>query len=430
MKRTTTNTNTIEVSVRVRPTTNTDRPAIPAAIRAFTYPSNIVVGSSQNQAFETIGRPLLHRMKAGFNTTILAYGQTGSGKTYTMFGPTGSLTEAALDEGKSSGDCPDAWGIFPRIALAMVANATNSGHHLKASAIEIYNNSPVDLLDNRKPLHVSRSKSATAHAVRVTTKQSKIGGGKFSSHKVGVNGEHPGSCTCRDCYKAKNAAKEARRLRVQQARGGRKLPPLTKKNNTKGNKKKKNTGTLASSPKTKFVVNNTTTASSERKSNARTVGEVLWDLKTPQDVAKFSRQIEMSRVAHGHELNERSSRSHCLVRLQYTSTTPAVTAQHGPGPSGARIQQNIFTFVDLAGSERTGKSGVEGQRMSEAITINTSLTVLGRCIRAVGAGNNHVPWRDAVLCQLLSGSFESEETYVWGSRGLFVHSMLLFCILF
>ena len=163
-------------------------------------------------------------------------------------------------------------------------------------------------------------------------------------------------------------------------------------------------------PKTKFVVHNTTASerSSERKSNARTVGEVLWDLKTPKDVAKLSRQIEMSRVAHGHDLNERSSRSHCLVRLQYTSTTPAVTPQHNHGPgsrgssgsSGPRIKQNIFTFVDLAGSERTGKSGVQGQRMSEAITINTSLTVLGRCIRAVGAGNNHVPWRDAVLCQL------------------------------
>ena len=66
----------------------------------------------------------------------------------------------------------------------------------------------------------------------------------------------------------------------------------------------------------------------------------------------------------------------------------------------------------------------------EAITINTSLTVLGRCIRAVGAGNNHVPWRDAVLCQLLSGSFESDGTYVCGSLGLFVYSLPFFEFLF
>lgn len=76
--------------------------------------------------------------------------------------------------------------------------------------------------------------------------------------------------------------------------------------------------------------------------------------------------------------------------------------------SYGRFSKQCFTFVDLAGSERTGKSGVEGQRLSEAIGVNGSLTVLGRCIRAVGAGNAHVPWRDAVLCQLLRTSFEGK----------------------
>jgi hypothetical protein len=89
-------------------------------------------------------------------------------------------------------------------------------------------------------------------------------------------------------------------------------------------------------------------------------------------VAKFARQIESSRVAHGHALNDRSSRSHCLVRLQSTVVS-------GKG----QLRKQCFTFIDLAGSERVKKSNVEGQRKSEAIIINGSLTVLGRCIRAV-----------------------------------------------
>ena len=46
---------------------------------------------------------------------------------------------------------------------------------------------------------------------------------------------------------------------------------------------------------------------------------------------------------------------------------------------------------------------VAGQRMFEAIGINKSLTVLG-AVSAVGKGILHVPWRDAVLCQLLRTS--------------------------
>jgi len=293
-----------------------------------------------------------------------------------MFGPTGSLTEASLQQETTLSGAPVLWGIFPRIALAMVGTAGNT---LKASAIEVYNNEPFDLLNGRKPLQVSRSKNAVPLTARVTSKRAPEGGSQFSNSKVGLNGEHPGGCSCHDCFKAEEATKEARKRRIEMARGGS-LPPihLTKKKSP--------------SPKNKFV-------SSVAKTGARTVGESLWDLKTPNDVAKFARQIETSRVAHEHALNERSSRSHCLVRLQSSFVS-------GDG----KLRKQCFTFVDLAGSERTGKSGVEGQRMSEAIGVNGSLTVLGRCIRAVGKGEAHVPWRDAVLCQLLRTSFEGNAS--------------------
>jgi hypothetical protein len=355
--------------------TTTTSDDIPDSVKSFRYPSTVVVGSSQSTCFEAIGAPLLDRMSQGYNTTLLAYGQTGSGKTFTVFGPTGSLTESSLEQanesktGADGGDTvPVMWGIFPRIAHAMVSDS----RHVKASAIEIYQNAPFDLLNNRAPLQVSRARHATkTQPVKVTSKSSTIGGGKYSSNKVGLNGEHPGSCTCRLCYKAKMEAKEARK-------NGRQSSGL----GVGGGKRE------GAPPRRR-------TASTGGGGEARTVGETLWSLKTYQDVAKLARHIETSRSAAGHALNDRSSRSHCIVRLHSSRTL-----------SDGQIRSQKFTFVDLAGSERTRKSGVKGQRMSEAIGINNSLTVLGRCIRAVGKNEAHVPWRDVVLCQLLRSSFE------------------------
>ena len=353
---------------------------IPDSVKSFRYPSTVVVGSNQTTCFEAIGAPLLDRMSQGYNTTLLAYGQTGSGKTFTVFGPTGSLTESSLEE--ANGTVPREWGIFPRIAHAMVSDSRN----LKASAVEIYQNAPFDLLNNRAPLQVSRARHATkARPIKVTSKSSTIGGGKFSSSKVGLNGEHPGSCTCRLCYKAKMDAKEARKNGG--GGGKRAAAPVRRSTSTKEDRGGGGGGGEGGGGGG---------GDGGGGGEARTVGETLWPLKTYQDVAKFARHIETSRSAAGHALNERSSRSHCIVRLQSTRILP-----------DGQMRSQKFTFVDLAGSERTGKSGVEGQRMSEAIGINNSLTVLGRCIRAVGKNEAHVPWRDAVLCQLLRSSFES-----------------------
>ena len=49
-----------------------------------------------------------------------------------------------------------------------------------------------------------------------------------------------------------------------------------------------------------------------------TVGEAMADVTDPASVARFARLIEQTRVAKSHKLNDRSSRSHCLVRLHVT----------------------------------------------------------------------------------------------------------------
>eukprot|EP00966_Prymnesium_polylepis_P093470 2163519-Prymnesium_polylepis.1 len=43
-----------------------------------------------------------------------------------------------------------------------------------------------------------------------------------------------------------------------------------------------------------------------------TIGEVRLLLSSPSDVARLARTIELTRTATAHNLNARSSRSHCL----------------------------------------------------------------------------------------------------------------------
>ena len=275
-----------------------------------------------------------------------------------MFGPTGCLTETALSTAGADGT-PPAWGIFPRVALALLRS--DSALTLQASAVEVYNNVAYDLLNNGVMLQVSRAKPK--NEIMVTGGGCEFGA-RDKTTTAGSDFAHPASCQCFKCFKAKSKAKEAKKLAKT------KLPQI----------KRRTTGASSS---VQFA----------------TVGEKLWPIKTGKDVARLAMQVEASRRAAGHNLNDRSSRSHCLVRLHLTS-------QSSKGKGKRLVLRRQFLFVDLAGSERMHKSGVEGERALEAKQINKSLTVLGRVIRALGEGQVHVPFRDSTLTMLLRSSFD------------------------
>ena len=68
----------------------------------------------------------------------------------------------------------------------------------------------------------------------------------------------------------------------------------------------------------------------------------------------------------------------------------------------------MIKFVDLAGSEKTGKTGMTGDRLKEAVAINKSLSVLGLVIctladKAMGKTKKGliVPYRDSCLTRIL-----------------------------
>ena len=129
-----------------------------------------------------------------------------------------------------------------------------------------------------------------------------------------------------------------------------------------------------------------------------TVGEKLRSLRNLEDVLDLCRTVELSRNTASHDLNDRSSRSHCLVSVHVLTS------------EGGRTLRTKCLLVDLAGSERIAKSKVEGVRKSQAIEINKSLTALGRIIKSLSARSRHVPYRDSTLTMLLKDSFSGRAS--------------------
>jgi centromeric protein E len=154
---------------------------------------------------------------------------------------------------------------------------------------------------------------------------------------------------------------------------------------------------------------------------------------------------EKNRHYGSTNMNERSSRSHVLVRLvvkrgfvsqQRVGGTPGVAASvdlsagssagssaspssgdaSGGWHTNPKIPQRVssLNFVDLAGSEKSKKTGATGSTLKEANAINKSLLTLGvvinRLSEGAAAGGAHVPYRDSKLTHLLSASLGGNAT--------------------
>lgn len=94
-------------------------------------------------------------------------------------------------------------------------------------------------------------------------------------------------------------------------------------------------------------------------------------------------------------VNETSSRSHCLMRI--------TISRHGDD-SKAKAQVSKLWMVDLGGSERLLKTGATGQTLDEGRAINLSLSALGDVIAALRRKRGHVPYRNSKLTQILKDS--------------------------
>jgi Kinesin-like protein len=100
-----------------------------------------------------------------------------------------------------------------------------------------------------------------------------------------------------------------------------------------------------------------------------------------------------NKVMASHNLNNNSSRSHCIFCL----TVEALD-------KSGRILRSKFQVVDLAGSEKTSQTGNEGIRLKESIDINRALFTLRQVITNLSNGESFVPYRDSKLTSLLKQS--------------------------
>eukprot|EP00933_Yihiella_yeosuensis_P028208 TRINITY_DN22027_c1_g2_i1.p1 TRINITY_DN22027_c1_g2~~TRINITY_DN22027_c1_g2_i1.p1 ORF type:complete len:931 (-),score=209.68 TRINITY_DN22027_c1_g2_i1:157-2949(-) len=116
------------------------------------------------------------------------------------------------------------------------------------------------------------------------------------------------------------------------------------------------------------------------------------------DIRRIIDRGQARRATAQTALNVQSSRSHTVFSVYL----PGTLKQDGTSSSGVYL-----SFVDLAGSERLAKSKAEGVRFQEAMSINSSLTALGKVVLALASDPKtvkHVPYRDSKLTRILSPS--------------------------
>ena len=105
------------------------------------------------------------------------------------------------------------------------------------------------------------------------------------------------------------------------------------------------------------------------------------------------------RAAGQTSANAESSRSHAVLQIEVRETKGA-NPRRGPKTIGR------ISFIDLAGNERGADTfDCDRKTRMEGAEINKSLLALKECIRALGMGKSHVPFRGSILTEVLRDSF-------------------------
>jgi len=111
--------------------------------KTFVFDGVLPPDTTQEAAYEKVGRETISDFMNGFNATIFAYGQSGSGKTFSMVGPDEINDQLALDFQAIPANIQSLFGTIPRATLQMfeaINNAISDGaeYTVTCSYVEIY----------------------------------------------------------------------------------------------------------------------------------------------------------------------------------------------------------------------------------------------------------------------------------------------------
>ncbi|KAG7347885.1 kinesin motor domain containing protein [Nitzschia inconspicua] len=140
----------------------------------------------------------------------------------------------------------------------------------------------------------------------------------------------------------------------------------------------------------------------------QSVEEIVTD---SESLLRILVQGDKSRTFAATGMNERSSRSHTILRVTIESREKGESDgcfddDEGRIPDGdGAVRISTLNLVDLAGSESVRHTGATGERQKEGGLINQSLLTLSRVIVALGSPNQtHVNFRDSKLTRILQPS--------------------------
>jgi kinesin family protein 5 len=121
---------------------------------------------------------------------------------------------------------------------------------------------------------------------------------------------------------------------------------------------------------------------------------------TEEEMSKLLQQAEGAKRRAATFMNARSSRAHSLLFLNLVQTTTRSSADE---ETESVVKRSQLCLADLGGSEQVKKSGVEGERLQEAVNINLGLLSLKNVISHLHRKAHYIPFSDNRLTELLRG---------------------------